>query len=115
LGGGGGATVLGATGFGVVVFVAFGGMGGAGGAGGAGMSALVPTEGSVEVVGVEVDVLVPALKGVAGAEITGTAGVVGVVPQAVAMVSAAITQTIRLVTIFVSVPPTGSSYVTVRI
>jgi hypothetical protein len=79
------------------------------------MSVLVPTEGSVEVVGVEVDVLVVALEVVTGVGITGTAGLIGVVPQAVAMVSAAITQTIRFVTIFDSVPPTGSSYVTVRI
>jgi hypothetical protein len=73
---------------------------------------------SVTAVDVDVAVLVllVVLKVVVGVGITGTAGVVGAGPQADARVSAAIAQTIRLVdTMFVSVPPTGSSYVTVRI
>lgn len=72
--------------------------------------------GAVEVVGVSVEVLVTVeLDVVVGVGITGTAGDVGVVPQALARVNAASTQTIRLVaTMFVSVPPTGSSFVTVR-
>jgi len=67
------------------------------------------TGGAVEVVGVEVSVAVE-LEVVVGVGITGTVGEVGVVPQALARVSAASTQTILLVaTIFVSVQPTGSS------
>ncbi|MEV4311150.1 hypothetical protein [Actinocrispum sp. NPDC049592] len=61
-------------------------------------------------------VLVVVAEVVVGVGITGAAVRTGVVPQALAMVSATTTQTILLVaTIFDSVPPTGSSYVTVRI
>jgi hypothetical protein len=65
--------------------------------------------------GLEVDVLA-ADEVVVGVGIIGTATFFGVgVAQAVAMVSAAMTTTIFLPDMAFSIPPPGSSYVTVRI